>query len=110
MSRLGGSDYTRGSELLRSYRYNRFFDESLILANIEYRYSIYEYGDFAGDAVGLFDIGEVFDELGHFGFDELKFSYGGGVNVKFRRNTLLSLLAARGNEGWEFATRTKVAF
>jgi len=110
MSRLGGTDKSNGSELLRSYRYNRFFEESLAVANAEYRYNVYEYGSFAGDFVALFDVGEVFEELGDFGFDKLKFSYGGGLNVKFHRKTFVSVTIARGNEGWETGLRSKVPF
>lgn len=110
MSRLGGSDRSDGSELLRSYRYNRFFDEGLFLANAEYRYSIYEYGNFGGDAFLLFDVGEVFEEIGSIGFEELKFSGGGGFNVKFRRKTLFSFFVARGNEGWSSGAHTKISF
>ncbi|MBI4358491.1 MAG: BamA/TamA family outer membrane protein [Candidatus Omnitrophica bacterium] len=110
LSRLGGSDRSDGSELLRSYRYNRFFEEGLLAANFEYRYNIYEYSDFASDAFILFDVGEVFGELGDFGLEELKFSYGGGFNVKFRRRTIFSVAIARGNEGWNVGTHTKVSF
>lgn len=110
MSRLGGADRSNGSELLRSYRYNRFFEESLALANAEYRYNVYEYGDFVGDVVALFDVGEVFEELGDFEFDELKYSYGGGFNIKFRRRTFLSVTVARGNEGWRVNAHSKVPF
>ena len=99
-----------GSEILRSYRYNRFFEEGLLLANAEYRYNIYEYDKIAGDAVALFDIGEAFDEIGEFGFDELKFSYGGGLNLKFRRRTIFSVTIARGNEGWRVGVHSKASF
>lgn len=110
MSRLGGTDRSVGSELLRSYRYNRFFEEGLAVANAEYRYNVYEYANFAGDLFALFDVGEVFEELGDFGFDKLKFSYGGGLNVKFRRKTFVSITIARGNEGWGMGMRSKVPF
>ena len=110
MARLGGSSISHGSELLRSYAYNRYFDESLIIANIEYRYSIYEYGNFATDALALFDIGEIFEEIHDFGLDELKFSYGGGFNLKYRRRTILSFVLARGNEGWAASTHTHASF
>ena len=110
LSRLGGSDRSDGSELLRSYRYNRFFEEGLLLANVEYRYSIYEYGNFRGDAVALFDVGEVFEEIGDFGFDELKFSYGGGLNLQFRHRTIFAITVARGNEGWRSGVHTKASF
>ena len=107
---MGGTDRRRGSELLRSYRYNRFFEEGLILGNSEYRYNIYEYGDFAIDAFVLFDVGEVFGELGDFKFDELDFSYGGGFNIKFRRRTLFSFVLARGNEGWNSSVDSTLSF
>jgi hypothetical protein len=110
LSRLGGSDFTDGSELLRSYSFNRFFEEGLLSSNTEYRYSIYEYGDFQADAFGLFDIGEVFGELGDIGFEELKFSFGGGVNLKFRKRTIWSFAIARGSEGWRAASHTKISF
>ena len=110
LSRLGGADPKDGSELLRSYRYNRFFGEGLLSANVEYRYSIYEYGNFSADAVGLFDVGEIFQEFHDFGFDELNLSYGGGLNVKFHRKTILSLSLAHGNEGSRFNIHTKASF
>jgi hypothetical protein len=110
LSRLGGSDIADGSELLRSYKYNRFFEEGLLSANVEYRYNIYDYSDFKVDAFGLFDVGEVFGELGDFGIEELKLSFGGGFNLKFRKRTLLSLVIARGNEGWKAGSHTKVSF
>ena len=110
MARLGGSDKSNGSELLRSYRYNRFFEEGLVVANAEYRYNVYEYGNFAGDLVALFDVGEVFKELGDFGFNKLKYSYGGGLNIKFHRRTFVSITMARGNERWETGMRSKVPF
>jgi len=109
-ARLGGSSIRDGSELLRSYAYNRYFDEGLIVANTEYRYNIYEYGNFAGDAIALFDIGEVFEEIHDFGFDELKFSYGGGLNLKYKRHTILFFSLARGNEGWAARVHTHTSF
>lgn len=110
LARLGGSDLRDGSQLLRSYAYNRFFEEGVIVANAEYRYNIYEYGSFTGDAVALFDVGEVFEEINDFGFDELKFSYGAGLNIKYRRRTVLSFVLTRGNEGWAASTHTRASF
>ena len=110
LARLGGSSIRDGSELLRSYAFNRYFDEGLIVANAEYRYNIYEYGNFAGDAVALFDVGEVFEEIHDFGFDELKFSYGSGLNLKYKRHTILFFSLARGNEGWAARVHTHASF
>ena len=109
-ARLGGAKLEDGSELLRSYRYNRFFDRGLALANMEYRYSVYEYGDFQADAVGLFDVGEVFSDFGAFSFGELDLSYGGGINVKFRRQTIFSITVAHGSEGTSVYSHSTVSF
>ncbi len=110
MARLGGAEPGAASDLLRAYRFNRFFDKGSILANIEYRYNIWEYGSFAGDAFGLFDIGEVFKEVSNFALKRLRMSYGGGLNLKFRRKAILSLTAAGGDEGWRFAAHTGKSF
>lgn len=110
MARLGGNEPAESSDLLRSYRFNRFFDEGVILANAEYRYNIWEYGNFGADAFGLFDVGEVFQKVSNFVFDRLKLSYGGGLNLKFRRRTLLSLTAASGDEGWRFSIHSSKSF
>ncbi|OGX03262.1 MAG: hypothetical protein A3G87_04895 [Omnitrophica bacterium RIFCSPLOWO2_12_FULL_50_11] len=110
LARLGGSRPWRGSELLRSYRFNRFFADGLILGNAEYRYNIYEYGDFAGDAFALFDVGEVSEDIVDFAFGELEVSYGGGVNLKFRRETIFSFVVAHGSEGTEFTVHSRASF
>ena len=110
MAGLGGADPWRGSELLRSYRFNRFFDQGLAALNAEYRYSIYEYGDFQTDAFGLFDVGEVFDSIGGFSFPRLNVAYGGGFNFKFLKKKILSLILARGSEGAEFMVNSRVSF
>lgn len=110
LARLGGNRRWEGSELLRSYRFNRFFDEGLLLANAEYRYSVWEYGNFAGDAVALADVGEVFGEIKRFAFGELRVSYGGGLNIKFRRKTILSVVLAHGSEGFKLTSQTKTSF
>lgn len=110
MSRLGGNEPGEASDILRSYRFNRFFDDGAALANMEYRYNIWEYGTFGADAFGLFDVGEVFRSVGNFVFDRLRLSYGGGLNLKFRRRTILSLTAAGGNEGWRFSVHSSKSF
>ncbi len=110
MARLGGSKPWAGSELLRSYRFNRFFDSSLTGGSVEYRYNVYQYGDFGANAFGLFDVGEVFDGIRDFSLGELVYSYGGGLDIKFRGKTLLTLALAHGNEGSEFEVNSKSSF
>jgi hypothetical protein len=108
--RLGGAEPWDGSELLRSYRFNRYFDKSLAVTNAEYRYSVYEYGDFQADSFMLFDIGEVFDDAQDFAFGDLAYSYGSGINIKFRRKTILALIVSHGSEGLSFEVNSKVSF
>jgi len=110
MSRLGGAKNYIQSELMRAYRPNRFYDEGLIVLNAEYRYRIYEYGNMIGEALLLADVGEVFNEIGNFRFNELNVSYGGGLNVKFRRKTLFSIIMARGDEGWRTSMGRTTSF
>lgn len=110
MSRLGGTKNYIHSELLRSFRANRFYDEGLIVLNAEYRYRIYEYGNLIGEAFALADVGEVFDEISDFEFSQLDVSYGGGINLKFRRKTLISLVIARGSEGMRVVLGRNTSF
>jgi len=110
LPRLGGVTSGQESELLRSYRHNRFIEKGLMLADLEYRYSIWEYGDCGADAFLLTDVGEVFKEFSGFGFEELKGSYGGGMNIKFRRKTVLTIVWAAGNEGSRLSMQTKASF
>lgn len=110
MSRLGGSKNYIQSELMRAYRPNRFYDEGLVVLNAEYRYRIYEYGNMIGEALALVDVGEVFNEIGNFRFNELNVSYGGGLNIKFRRKTLISILIAHSDEGLRISTGRTTSF
>jgi len=110
MVRLGGHRISTGSELLRSYRPNRYFDKGVFLWNAEYRYRVYEYGDFKTDAAALVDVGEVFEEINEFDFDDLRVSYGGNFSIKFRRKTLFTFTVAHGNEGWRMGAATGASF
>jgi len=110
LARLGGGGHKDGSDLLRSYRHNRFFGEASAVANAEYRYSVYDYGDFKGEAFLLFDVGGVFNGVQNFSFSALNLSYGAGVNIKFHRHTILSLVTAFGSEGIEAGAHSSVSF
>ena len=100
MARLGGfGDYPHDSKTLRGYDYNRFFDDSLIVANLEYRYNVWQYRAFKGDAVLFLDEGQVFHEMRKFKFNDFRESYGLGFRVSVADVTILSMEFAHGDEG-----------
>lgn len=112
MARLGGmgvSDEST-SRTLRGYDYNRFFGESSLLLNIEYRYTIWEYRDFKLDAVLFFDEGQVFNEYSKFQFKDFNESYGVGFRLSAANTLLLDFEIAHGDEGTNFYAKTKTAF
>ena len=111
LQRIGGYGIQpAGSETLRAYRYNRFFDQTAFVLTPEYRYNIWKYGNFSADSVFFVDLGEVAREFHSLGFDKLKVSYGGGLRVKHSRDVFFSFEVAHGNEGTQFYIRTKAPF
>lgn len=66
---LGGPDTVRG------YRWGAFQGNSLLLANVEYRYLISD----AIQLVGFADLGEIADE--GVKADNLKFGFGPGIRI-----------------------------
>ncbi len=111
MSRLGGyGTLPERSRTLRGYATDRFFDESLILLNFEYRYAIWEYRELQMDAVPFFDVGQVFGEWSSFQFKDFKESYGIEFRVYAARNNLINVSIAHGDEGTNFFVRSKKAF
>ncbi|HCM42186.1 MAG TPA: hypothetical protein DIS66_02585 [Candidatus Omnitrophica bacterium] len=111
MSKLGGyGTLPEQSHTLRSYHVNRFFGESLLLFNIEYRYTIWEYRELHMDAVPFFDFGQTFGEWSEFQFKDFKESYGLEFRVYVARNNLVNISIAHGDEGTNFFVRSKKAF
>jgi hypothetical protein len=111
MAKLGGyGAYPRLSRPLRGFDFNRFFDESAMLVNIEYRYTIWEYREWKTDAVIFWDEGQVFGEFSDFQFKDFRESYGGGVRVGVANHILLSLEVAHGDEGTNFYVKSKTPF
>ncbi len=100
MAKLGGyGTYPRLSHTLRSFDSNRFFDESAVLFNIEYRYTVWEYRDMKLDGVLFFDEGQVFGEFSEFQFSDFREAYGVGVRFHAANHVLLSVEFAHGDEG-----------
>ncbi|GEM_PF-512439 len=110
-ARLGGhvSD-PEGGLPLRSFERNRFYDDSVVVLNIEYRYNIWHYRDLKMDAVIFFDDGMVFDQFAEMQWRDLQESYGGGFRIFVRDKNIATLEAAHGNEGTEFYARTGTVF
>lgn len=111
MARLGGfGSSSDASETLRAYDRGRFTDNSAILFNFEYRYTVYEYRDWKIDTVFFWDEGQVFNRFGEFQFSDFRESYGGGFRFSILNNVLLSLEVAHGDEGTQFYAKSRSPF
>lgn len=111
MSMLGGYGAApRLSHTLRGYSFNRFFDESLLLLNLEYRYSIWQRGDMRLQTVAFFDEGQVFGEWSEMQIKDFKESYGGGFRFSVAHLNLLSVEIAHGDEGTAFYVKSNMPF
>ncbi len=111
MAKLGGyGAYPRLSHTLRGYDTNRFTDDSAVLFNIEYRYTIWEYRNFKLDSVFFFDEGQVFREFSKFRFSDFKESYGLGFRISLRNKTYFSMEVAHGDEGTNFYVKSRAPF
>lgn len=111
MFRLGGYGSSVGSsETLRGYDRNRFTDETGILLNTEYRYTVYEYRGWRMDTVLFMDAGQVFDTFGEFQFQDFYLGYGIGFRVSILNNIVLSLEFGHGDEGSQFYVKSRSPF
>ncbi|MCM8775172.1 MAG: outer membrane protein assembly factor [Candidatus Omnitrophica bacterium] len=111
MAKLGGyGAYPRLSRTLRGFDFNRFFDESSALMNLEYRYTIWEYRDFKLDSIVFWDEGQVFGEFSDFQFKDFRESYGLGFRVSLANVVLLTAVVAHGDEGTNLYVKTGAPF
>jgi len=111
MAQLGGfSGRPRNSQTLRSYDYNRFYDESSVLFNVEYRYAIWENREFRVDSVLFWDEGQVFGEFSEFKLNNFRESYGLGFRLSVANVVLLSLEGAHGDEGTKVYVKSRTPF
>jgi len=111
MAKLGGyGTRPRLSQTLRGYDHNRFYDETAVLFNIEYRYTIWENRDFRLDTVLFFDEGQVFDEFSNFQFKDFKESYGVEFRLSIAEKNVLNISIAHGDEGTNFFVKSSKAF
>jgi len=111
LAKLGGAGFgPRYSETERGYVYNRFFGESALLLNLEYRYTVMEYNDFKMRTAFFVDEGQVFGEIHQFQFKDFRTSYGVGFYLTYSKNTVLNFSVAHSNEGTRFYLKNKLAF
>lgn len=111
LAKLGGAGANaRDSEALRSFVYNRFYGQSALLLNLEYRYTVMEYKEFKVKTAFFNDLGEVFGKIHQFRLKDLRESYGIGFYLSYTRNTLLNFSIAHGSEGTRFYFKNKLAF
>lgn len=111
MFRLGGYGATiDSSETLRGYDRNRFTDETGIVLNTEYRYTVYEYRDWKMDTVFFLDAGQAFDTFGEFQFRDFRLAYGGGFRVSLLNNIVIAIEIGHGDEGTHFYVRSRTPF
>lgn len=103
LARLGGSETVRG------YQQNRFFDDNSLYYNVEYRYNIWGFKDYQVNATAFFDGGWIADEISEMELDKHKYSYGLGLRLAVPAFTL-ALEAARSDEGTEWYLRAKPNF
>ena len=95
---------------MRGYVYNRFYGDSSLLLNLEYRYTVMEYKKFKVKTAIFSDTGQVFGEIHEFQFKDFRESYGVGFYLSYARNTLLNFSVAHSNEGTQFYVKNKLAF
>ncbi len=111
MAKLGSSGtFPSRSQTARAFVYNRFYGESAILLNLEYRYTVMEYKEFKAKTAIFSDSGEVFKKLNKFRISDLRESYGVGFYLSYAKSTLFAFSVAHGNEGTQFYIDNKIAF
>lgn len=98
-----------GPESHRSFVYGRYTGRKALVANVEYRQDILNFGDFGAiSAIGFIDAGRV-KELDTES-DALHVGGGGALAIRILRSTVLQLNFAGGPDGFLFSMGTGWAF
>lgn len=83
-----------GRQSLRGYRANRFLARSMWFTNVELRVRLAETQigkqRFAFGVAPFFDAGTVRDRWQDLNFNNIKYSYGGGLRIAWNQSTILS--------------------
>jgi hypothetical protein len=105
MPHIGGSSSVRG------FREFRFFDDDIVVANIEYRWPIMSLKTMPLlEALLFLDEGQVFDRSDDFDFDSFRESYGGGLRVVFKHSIVFRIEVGRSTEATRVFTKFKAMF
>lgn len=111
LSKLGGyGGFSSFSETLRGYDTNRFFGETALLFNFEYRYTIWEHKGLQLDSVPFFDFGQTFNEFSRFQFRDFRTSYGAELRLSIAKHNIFNVSVAHGDEGTWLYLCSKKAF
>ncbi|MBA4283869.1 MAG: hypothetical protein C0432_06225 [Candidatus Puniceispirillum sp.] len=91
-----------GRQSLRGYRANRFLARSMWFTNVELRVRLAETKlgkqRFAFGVAPFFDAGTVRDRWQDLNFNNIKYSYGGGLRIAWNQSTILSFDYGRSKE------------
>lgn len=82
-----------GLRSLRGYKASRFVANNIALANLELRWTMFEFSvlgqNFAPILVPFFDIGSAFDKPGDVATSIWKYSYGAGLRIAWNQATII---------------------
>jgi hypothetical protein len=99
-----------GPESHRSFVYGRYTGRDLLLANLEVRQTILDFGDFGAiGALAFLDAGRVKEGVPDESND-LHVGGGGGLILRILRSTVLNLNFAGGPDGFRFSMGTGYTF
>ena len=100
METLGGANTIRG------YREYRFRDRRNLLVNVEYRWEVWTYMDFAF----FYDGGKVFRDANDLNFADLHSGYGWGMHVHAPGEVFVNIDLARSTEGFRLHIGSGLGF
>lgn len=83
------------TQTLRGYRQFRFYGRNSLAANIEYRFELIP----GIGALAFTDVGQVFDQRAQFTTENMRATYGGGIEFKSKKSTAFRILVAKSPEG-----------
>ncbi len=86
-----------GSRTLRGFESNRFRDRRNLLFNVEYRWEVWTYLDFAL----FYDAGKVYSNKNGLSMTDMKRGTGGGIRIHTPTGTVLRCDLAKSYEGYQ---------
>jgi hypothetical protein len=89
LARLGST------QTLRGFESQRFYGRHALASSIEYRYELIR----SIEALAFTDIGQVFNRRSEFTRQNLRATFGGGLQFKSKKSVFLKLLVAKSGEG-----------